>query len=229
MFPEVLDAVLMVAALAWLLASILTENAVNNPGGPVKMDLSCPRCVCRFESWISRCVVRSIGICLEEVFSSGKGVCKARRRRHCRRFKKGRSCLQYWRPGPCTKRATLSFYISKFRSSPLLPTTTLSRLTCLSLSQVYSSPRQLIQCDHANVRFKDDRLTAPGKDTQSCVVQTAEVSLIQGSRSVCLCTVRLTCVSGGPFLGHRPLSRTSTRAQGFLHAPPFVLPFIPSR
>jgi hypothetical protein len=41
--PEVLDAVLMVAVLPWLLASILTENAENNPGGPVKMDLSCPR------------------------------------------------------------------------------------------------------------------------------------------------------------------------------------------
>lgn len=41
--PEVLDAVLMVAALPWLLASILSENAVNNPGEPVKMDLSCPR------------------------------------------------------------------------------------------------------------------------------------------------------------------------------------------
>ena len=40
---EVLDAVLMVAALPWLLASILSENALNNPDGPVKMDLSCPR------------------------------------------------------------------------------------------------------------------------------------------------------------------------------------------
>lgn len=42
MCPEVLGAVFMVAALLWLLASILSENAVNNPG-PVMMDLSCPR------------------------------------------------------------------------------------------------------------------------------------------------------------------------------------------
>lgn len=42
MCAELLDAVFMVAALVWLLASILSENAVNNRG-PVKMDLSCPR------------------------------------------------------------------------------------------------------------------------------------------------------------------------------------------
>jgi len=78
MFPEVLNAVLMVAVLAWLLASILTENAVNNPVGPVKMDLSYPRCVCRLESWMDRYVVISVFACYEEVFSSGEDACKAR-------------------------------------------------------------------------------------------------------------------------------------------------------
>jgi hypothetical protein len=51
--------------------------------------------------------------------------------------------------------------MSKFLSSPLLPTTTLSRLTYLSLSQIYSFPRLHLQCDLGNVRFGDDRLTAP--------------------------------------------------------------------
>lgn len=47
----VLGAVFMVAALPWLLASILSENAVNNPDGPVKMDLSCPRWFCPMLGW----------------------------------------------------------------------------------------------------------------------------------------------------------------------------------
>jgi hypothetical protein len=147
------------------------------------------------------------------VFPSGKGACKAREKGTATVLKKvGHDC-SIGGPAHAPKRATLSFYISKFRSSPLLPTTTLSRLTCLFLSQVYIFPRHLIQCDHANVRFKDIRLTAP-KDTQSCVIQTAEVSLVQGSRSFCLCTVRLTCVSGGPFFGlPSPVSTLNTRAR----------------
>lgn len=42
-WPDVMGAFLMVAVLLEVLASMLADNVLNYPDGPVKMDLSCPR------------------------------------------------------------------------------------------------------------------------------------------------------------------------------------------
>lgn len=72
MCSEVLDTILMVAVLLWLLASILSENALNNPGEPVKMDLSCPRKVCPLQIWIDRCVTGQVVVYRKKMYFQWK-------------------------------------------------------------------------------------------------------------------------------------------------------------